>query len=244
MTRKGTPSYLTIMRSFALAEKILKNFGSEAGETQNKSDDLVIVSALLELKKRLDDLSKKTRAGKIMSKAIKRYNHKTPAGHKAESTEEREDACERDYDEAYSIFKDAADAGIELPNIPAVDGTFWSFKLLHNWCNEALRKISKLLQKYIRKIVNGTPAQKRQQDEAGKIVKLTDFMRDYCEKPLSVESKANRIHTFVKNKKIRFMPKPVNKTKGNQTKLYRIDDLKTIWGKLQQIIKSLPNLKD
>lgn len=159
MAKKPTYSYAAIMKSSVLAEKILKFSGSDTGETQK-------LSALLKLVERLDDLTKKTYSGKIISKVIKRYNPKIPTGHKAftetEIVEKREDVCERDYDEACSIFKEAANAGIELPNIPAVDGTFWSFKLLHHWCNESLFKISKLLQNYIRKITNGAPTQEKQ----------------------------------------------------------------------------------
>ncbi|MGD0786128.1 MAG: hypothetical protein ABR969_09995 [Sedimentisphaerales bacterium] len=149
-------SYAASAKNFA--KKILKDFGDEVVETQNKADNSAILS---ELKKRLNDLSKKTRAGKIISKAIKRYNRKDLAGYKAftetKSAEEIENTCEKVYDEAYSIFKEAADAGIELPSVPAVDGTFWGFKLLHNWCNESLRKISKP-QKHISKPASDSKA--------------------------------------------------------------------------------------
>jgi hypothetical protein len=126
------------------AEKILKTFGNEAGGTQNKADNSAILS---ELKKRLNDLSKKIRSGRIIYKAIEKHNRKASAGHKvlikAEIAEELYDVCERVYDEAYSIFSDAADAGIRLPSVPAVDGKFWDFKLLQSWHNESLREISK-----------------------------------------------------------------------------------------------------
>lgn len=76
-----------------------------------------------------------------------------------------------------------------------------------------------------------------------KIIKLTDFIRENCEDTTSISSKANRIHEFVKHGKINFMPKPVNKTKGNETKLYKEKELQVIWLKLKEKIKSLPNLK-
>jgi hypothetical protein len=76
-----------------------------------------------------------------------------------------------------------------------------------------------------------------------KITKLTDFIRDKCEDATSISSKVNRIHEFVKNHKIDFMPKPVNKPKNNETKLYNEKELRKIWPKLKEKIKSLPNLK-
>lgn len=77
-----------------------------------------------------------------------------------------------------------------------------------------------------------------------KITKLTDFILDRCEDTTSISSKANRIHEFVKKGKIKFMPKPVNKPKGNQTKLYDEEQLWQIWPKLKEKIVALPNLKD
>jgi hypothetical protein len=76
-----------------------------------------------------------------------------------------------------------------------------------------------------------------------KIIKLTDFIRDNCEDTTSISSKVNRIHEFVKNRQINFMPQPINKTKGNETKLYKEKELREIWPKLKEKIKSLPNLK-
>ena len=81
-------------------------------------------------------------------------------------------------------------------------------------------------------------------EQVKKITKLTDFILNCCEDTTSIPSKANRIHEFVKKGEIKFMPKPINKTKGNQTKLYNEEKLRRIWPKLKEKIKSLPNLKD
>lgn len=90
-----------------------------------------------------------------------------------------------------------------------------------------------------------TEQNKGEQDEKQKkITKLTDFIRDNCEDTTSISSKVNRIHELVKKCKIKFMPKPVNKPKRNQTKLYVEEELRQIWPKLKEKIVSLPNLKD
>jgi hypothetical protein len=81
-------------------------------------------------------------------------------------------------------------------------------------------------------------------EQVRKITKLTDFIINCCEDAPSISSKANRIHEFVKKDKINFMPKTVNKPKGNETKLYYEEELRQIWPKLKEKIKSLPNLKD
>lgn len=83
---------------------------------------------------------------------------------------------------------------------------------------------------------------KKQQVE--KITKLTDFITNNCDKTTSIQSKVNRIHEFVKQGEIDFMPKPVNTPKGNKTKLYDEKELRLIWPKLKEKIVSLPNLKD
>ncbi|MBW8041314.1 MAG: hypothetical protein FVQ85_15110 [Planctomycetes bacterium] len=76
-----------------------------------------------------------------------------------------------------------------------------------------------------------------------KITKLTDFITNNCEDTQNLLSKVNRIHEFVKHGKILFMPKPINKPKGNQTKLYYEEELRKSWPQLKLKIKSLPNLK-
>lgn len=81
-------------------------------------------------------------------------------------------------------------------------------------------------------------------EQVRKITKLTDFFHNCCEDIPSISSKANRIHEFVKKGKIKFMPKTVNKPKQNETKLYYEEELRQIWPKLKEKIKSLPNLKD
>jgi hypothetical protein len=88
-----------------------------------------------------------------------------------------------------------------------------------------------------------TETDQRREKEKGKLIKLTDFVRENCEDTPSISSKANRIHEFVKKGKITFMPKPVNNPEGNQTKLYREEYLRRIWPKLKVVIPSLPNLK-
>ena len=81
-------------------------------------------------------------------------------------------------------------------------------------------------------------------EKVRKITKLTDFIINCCEDTPSISSKANRIHEFIKKRKIKFMPKTVNNPKGNETKLYYEEELRQIWPKLKEKIKSLPNLKD
>ncbi len=157
MVGETTPSYADIARSFALAEKILKNFGSEAGET-NKPDDLMILSTLVRLKDRLDDLSKKIRSAKAVSQVLN-IHRKTLIEDKI-LTEAKIDkgflkSWTKVRNEARSILKEAAHTEIKLPSVPAGDGTAWSFERLQNWLDESLRKITKLLRKYILKINSG-----------------------------------------------------------------------------------------
>ncbi|MHC4544547.1 MAG: hypothetical protein ACYTDW_08345 [Planctomycetota bacterium] len=88
-----------------------------------------------------------------------------------------------------------------------------------------------------------TMQEKDKAEDNFKITKLTDFITDNCEDTLNLLSKVNRIHEFVKHGKILFMPKPINKPKGNETKLYYEEELRKIWPQLKLKIKSLPNLK-
>jgi hypothetical protein len=147
---KSTPiNYADTTRD--LIEKMLigykRDFGGEVWESQNKPNDLMILSTLVGLKKRLETLSKKARAGIILSKAFEKHNRA-----ETEFVKEREDFCERNYNEACSIFHEAADAGIKLSSVPAVNGSRWSLMALRNWRKESSSKISKLLKKYILKI--------------------------------------------------------------------------------------------
>jgi hypothetical protein len=91
---------------------------------------------------------------------------------------------------------------------------------------------------------NGGQGKTDSGEQVRKITKLTDFFRNCCEDTPSISSKTNRIHEFVKKYKIKFMPKTVNKPKRNETKLYYEDELRQVWPKLKEKIKSLPNLKD
>ena len=88
-----------------------------------------------------------------------------------------------------------------------------------------------------------TMQEKDKAEDNFKIKKLTDFITDNCEDTMNLSSKVNRIHEFVKHGKILFMPKPINKPKGNQTKLFYEEELRKIWSQLKLKIKSLPNLK-
>jgi hypothetical protein len=162
MARKIKPSYADIMRSSALAEKILKFSGSDTGETQK-------LSALLRLEERLDDLSKKTHLKKRLSQLFNKHNRKAPVGHKpftkAELAEGVENNWETVYNEARSFFKEAARTEIKLRSVPAGDGTVWSFEKLQSWIDESSCEIYKLLQKSILKITSG--------GKAGKTITIT-----------------------------------------------------------------------
>ncbi len=119
-----------------------------------------------------------------------------------------------------------------LPKLPqAISDVYQRLQNLLEWCIN----VKQHRQKNEAKETSGKAEEK--------ITKLTDFIRDKCEDTTSISSKVNRIHEFVKNRKISFMPKPVNNTKRNETKLYKEKELQEIWPKLKQKIKSLPNLK-
>lgn len=81
------------------------------------------------------------------------------------------------------------------------------------------------------------------QTEPSRTVKLTEFFLKYCEHGECFQSKAKEIHRRVKNGKIKGFPKPLNKPKDNQTKLYDPDELKVFWSTLKRnYMPNLPNL--
>lgn len=84
----------------------------------------------------------------------------------------------------------------------------------------------------------------KDQTEPVRTVKLTDFFLKYCEHDEHFQSKTKEIHRRVKNGKIKGFPKPTNKPKDNQTKLYKPSELKVFWPVLKQnYMPNLPNLK-
>lgn len=134
-----------------------KTTSGKTGETQNESDDLIT-----KIKKRLDGLSQKIRPKKAVSQAVN-IHRKTLVKRKVLTEAEINRGFVRSWtavrNEARSIFNEAAGAGIKLPNVPAADGTVWSFERLQSWLDESLYKISKL-QKHIPKTDSGGKAGK------------------------------------------------------------------------------------
>ena len=87
-------------------------------------------------------------------------------------------------------------------------------------------------------------AEKIRQNRPKRTTKLTDFICNSCEDTPSIPSKANRIHELVRKGDIAFMPKTANNPQKNETKLYYEDELRQVWPKLREKVKSLPKLKD
>ena len=157
------------------------------------------------------------------------------------------DRLERKYKQIidWAVQIDTAIRENRLSEAVTQDCSFRLHFAVPDMANE-LRSVARLLEEDLKAEPQNKTVQGKSKDKGQhkKITKLTDFIRDCCEDTTSISSKANRIHEFVKKRKIMFMPKPVNRPERNETKLYDEEELRQIWPKLKVAIKSLPNLKD
>jgi len=96
------------------------------------------------LKQQIEKLNSIIDGVNAMAKELVRRNENAPAGSKTYTEKQIvRDYWHRLYNKARSIFKEAANVGINLPPVPAGGDTLKDFQSLQGWADEALQIVKK-----------------------------------------------------------------------------------------------------